>query len=133
MENEKEPSMFESIRMAHRQVKEYINNSWLGKSLEWLGNNFGAFYRQGAKEFAQILPAFPDSVRPVEELGWGNPTQWEVNEERGNVYGKDGVQAERPATGMPAKPFFERDPGYEEWCDQQAAMQPPSQEMGREM
>jgi len=41
--------------------------------------------RQGAKELAQALPAFPDSIKPVEQLGTpGNPTQLEVNHERGN-------------------------------------------------
>lgn len=35
--------------------------------------------RQGLKELAQIVPAFPDSVRAVEEPGQiGNPTPQEV-------------------------------------------------------
>lgn len=39
--------------------------------------------RQGAKELAQILPAFPESVRPVEEPGTlGNPTPQEITNER---------------------------------------------------
>ena len=29
----------------------------------------GAMVRMGFKELAQVLPAFPDSVKPVEELG----------------------------------------------------------------
>jgi hypothetical protein len=29
-----------------------------------------AFVRVGLKELAQILPAFPESVRPVEEPGY---------------------------------------------------------------
>lgn len=34
-----------------------------------------AALRQGAKEAAQVLPAFPSSIRPVEEMGTlGNPT-----------------------------------------------------------
>jgi hypothetical protein len=38
--------------------------------------------RQGSKELAQVLPAFPDSVRPVEEPGaMGNPTQQMVTEQ----------------------------------------------------
>lgn len=46
--------------------------------------------RQGAKELAQVLPAFPDSVRPVEEPGlMGNPTQQVVSEQIGTVYGYD--------------------------------------------
>jgi hypothetical protein len=43
-----------------------------------------AALRQGAKELAQILPAFPESVRVVEEPGMmGNPTQYEVNNQVG--------------------------------------------------
>lgn len=42
-----------------------------------------AFARQGQKELTQILPAFPDSVQPVEEPGlMGNPTQREVYEQQ---------------------------------------------------
>ncbi len=38
-----------------------------------------ALARQGAKEAAQVLPAFPDSMRVVEEPGQiGNPTQVEI-------------------------------------------------------
>jgi hypothetical protein len=41
-----------------------------------------AALRQGAKELAQALPAFPDSVRPIEEPGaLGNPTQQMVTEQ----------------------------------------------------
>lgn len=43
--------------------------------------------RQGLKELAQALPAFPDSVRPVEEPGvFGNPTQQIVTQEMGGSY-----------------------------------------------
>jgi hypothetical protein len=42
-----------------------------------------AMGRSGLKELAQILPAFPDSVRPVEEPGLaGNPVSHEVYEQR---------------------------------------------------
>jgi hypothetical protein len=42
-----------------------------------------AFIRQGAKELAQILPAFPDSVRVVEEPGTiGNLTPGEVDRQK---------------------------------------------------
>lgn len=38
-----------------------------------------AMFRAGLKELAQALPAFPESVRPVEEPGLvGNPTPQEV-------------------------------------------------------
>lgn len=45
-----------------------------------------AAVRQGAKEVAQVLPAFPESVRVVEEPGTpGNPTPQEVASERRQV------------------------------------------------
>jgi hypothetical protein len=38
--------------------------------------------RQGSKEIAQVLPAFPESVRTVEEPGtMGNPTPQQVTEQ----------------------------------------------------
>ena len=38
--------------------------------------------RQGSKELSQILPAFPQSVQPVEEIGTlGNPTPQLVTEQ----------------------------------------------------
>ncbi|MBX3443849.1 MAG: hypothetical protein KF774_15685 [Planctomyces sp.] len=43
-----------------------------------------AALRQGAKELAQVLPAFPESVRVVEEPGMmGVPTQYAVNNQMG--------------------------------------------------
>lgn len=46
--------------------------------------HLAAMARMGLKESAQVLPAFPESVRPVEELGaFGNPTQLDVNQEKG--------------------------------------------------
>ncbi|HEY2787363.1 MAG TPA: hypothetical protein VGJ05_20575 [Fimbriiglobus sp.] len=43
-----------------------------------------AALRQGAKELSQVLPAFPESVRIVEEPGMmGVPTQYEVNHQLG--------------------------------------------------
>src|SRR5262245_15731199 len=45
-----------------------------------------AAFRQGHKEIAQILPAFPDSMRIVEEPGQlNNPTPLEVYSERNEV------------------------------------------------
>ncbi len=39
--------------------------------------------RSGAKELAQALPAFPDSIKPVEEPGLvGNPVAHEVFQQR---------------------------------------------------
>ncbi|HTU26445.1 MAG TPA: hypothetical protein VMF30_13655 [Pirellulales bacterium] len=45
-----------------------------------------AWWRQGNKELAQVLPAFPNqSVQPVNELGgFCCPTQQEVNQLDGN-------------------------------------------------
>ncbi len=70
--------------------------------------------RSGAKEFAQILPAFPESVRPVEEPGLaGNLTPQEVLHDKG----KDGL--------------------YQDWlasrAQQVAEREPQQAEMGREM
>lgn len=46
-----------------------------------------AWLRQGTKEVAQALPAFPNSIRPVEEVGMmGNPTQQMVTQQ---VKGED--------------------------------------------
>ena len=44
--------------------------------------------RQGAKELSQCLPAFPDSIRPVEEPGTlGNPTPQMITEQIGTLDG----------------------------------------------
>jgi len=69
-------------------VRQAIKESWIGRTANWINENImpalAASGRQGLKEVAQVLPAFPDSVRPVEELGTlGNPTQLEVNMEKG--------------------------------------------------
>jgi len=41
-----------------------------------------AFIRQGSKEIGQVLQAFPDSIRVVEEPGTlGNPTPQMITEE----------------------------------------------------
>jgi hypothetical protein len=58
-----------------------------------------AMFRAGLKELAQILPAFPDGVRPVEESGLaGNATPQIITEQMGH----DAWLAERSAT-LPAK------------------------------
>ena len=47
-----------------------------------------AALRQGSKELAQVLPAFPESVRPIEEPGTlANPTQQMISEEIGTLKG----------------------------------------------
>ena len=51
-----------------------------------------AALRQGADEVAQVLPAFPDSVRCVDEPGTlGSPTQAMVTEQIGSLNGYDHV------------------------------------------
>jgi len=62
--------------------------------------------RQGLKELAQALPAFPDSVRPVEEPGvFGNPTQQIVTQEMGGSYQEmlNSYIAQTPAVEAPDK------------------------------
>jgi hypothetical protein len=62
--------------------------------------------RMGLKELAQALPAFTDSVRPVEEPGvFGNPTQQMVTQEMGA--------------------------GYQAMLNDYVAQSPPEQEMDR--
>lgn len=64
-----------------QRIKNYLGNAW-----DEIGVSLHASARQGAKELAQILPAFPESVHPVEELGTiGNPTQLQVNREQGEA------------------------------------------------
>ncbi len=48
-----------------------------------------AAIRQGSKEFSQnLLPAFPDSARPIEEPGTlGNPTPQMITEQIGTLEG----------------------------------------------
>jgi hypothetical protein len=47
-----------------------------------------AALRQGTKELAQFLPAFPDSARTVEEPGTlGNPTPQMITEQMGTFDG----------------------------------------------
>lgn len=65
-----------------------------------------AFGRQGLKELAQVLPAFPDSVRPVEEPGmFGNPTPQIVTQEMGAGFrdmlqSYSGPEVEPPGQGI---------------------------------
>jgi hypothetical protein len=58
--------------MAMAEEKEQISPKWGAGHLQ-------AWLRAGAKEISQVLPAFPESVRPVEEPGLaGNLTPQEV-------------------------------------------------------
>jgi hypothetical protein len=59
-----------------------------------------AWFRQGSKEAAQALKAFPDSIHPVEEPGTlGNPTQAMVTEEIGTFQGYQSMLAEYASRG----------------------------------
>lgn len=53
-----------------------------------VSSTVAAWLRQGAKELGQaIVPAFPDSMRPIEEMGMpGNPTSQKVSLSMG-LYG----------------------------------------------
>lgn len=75
---------------------------------KWGAGHAKAWFRQGPKEIAQVLPAFPDSVRVVEEPGLaGNPTPQEVVKEKG----KDPYQE---FLDQRAKEGMERHPEREE-------------------
>ena len=105
------------VNEVQQQFNERVKQSWIGKAAHWINENIMpamyAFTRQGSKEFAQGLKAFPDSIHPVEEIGtMGNPTQLTVNQEQGNVWGK-------PDAG--------RDPGFDAQLDAKA-MQASRQE-----
>ena len=113
----------DAAKQVHAQTQEAVKRSLVARAGSWINENIMpaayAFTRQGAKEIAQVLPAFPDSVKPVEELGTlGNPTQLTVNQENG-------------VAGL-----FQRDHGYEEWLDErakEAARQPEREDYGREL
>lgn len=48
-----------------------------------------AWARQGHKEISAIIPAFPDSIRVVEEPGMlSNPTSYDVSKQTGAVNDK---------------------------------------------
>ena len=44
MDNEKGTSTFEAIKKASANSGGAMINSWFGKTLEWLGDNFGAWF-----------------------------------------------------------------------------------------
>jgi hypothetical protein len=55
-----------------------------------------AFLRQGLKELAQVLPAFPDSVKVSEEIGaLGNPPPQLVTEQM-----REGTNEKQPEPEM---------------------------------
>jgi hypothetical protein len=120
---EEKRDWYAAVNDLQRQFNERVRQSWIGRTAGWIDENIMpamyAFTRQGAKEFAQVLPAFPDSVKPVEELGtMGNPTQLSVNQEQGN------------------SSLYQRDKGYEEWLDWRAAeiaREPEGRGMDREL
>ncbi len=73
--------------------------------------HLAAMGRAGLKELSQILPAFPEGVRPVEEAGLvGNPTPQIVTAEMGASNTYRDMLASHAARG-PADQ--ERQPGQE--------------------
>lgn len=105
-----EKGWYGKVNEAQERFNDRVKQSWIGKAAGWINENIMpamyAFMRQGAKESAQALKAFPDSIHPVEEIGtMGNPTQLTVNQEQGNVWGK---------------PETTRDAGFDAWLDQKA-------------
>jgi hypothetical protein len=120
-----EKGWYGKVNEAQEQFNDRVKQSWIGKVAGWVNEKIMpamyAWTRQGAKEAAQALQAFPDSIRPVEELGtMGNPTQMSVNHEQGNVWGK---------------PEAARDAGFDAWINekaQQAAKQSPERGMEAE-
>jgi hypothetical protein len=74
------------------------------------GRVFGAGHvaamaRAGAKEIAQVLPAFPShGVQPVEETGLvGNPSQMEVVDAKGGDRSYQSMLSARAAEASPQK------------------------------
>ncbi len=62
--------------------KQFLQEQWERAKVE-VGAQAMASIRQGAGEMAQMLPAFPDSIRPVEEPGGvGNPVSQDLYRER---------------------------------------------------
>jgi hypothetical protein len=91
----------------------------MGKGWERTMATLKAYARLGHKEIAQALKAFPDSIHTVEEVGTAsNPTQLEVNQEKGNqaVYG-DGMGANGGYQAMLASRAkqAEMKPAEQEW------------------
>ncbi|MGE0758369.1 MAG: hypothetical protein AB7O38_15175 [Pirellulaceae bacterium] len=72
--------------MSKQRANEQDRNAAPRKTGE---GSLAAWARQGHKEISQILPAFPDSVKVVEEPGMpSNPTSYEVTQQRGSLQGK---------------------------------------------
>jgi hypothetical protein len=86
--DEERRGWYATVNDLQKQFNASMRESWIGRAAGWISENIMpamyAWTRQGAKEAAQALKALPDSIHPVEELGGlGNPTQMEVNHEKG--------------------------------------------------
>ncbi len=67
---------------------------------KWGAGHFAAWFRAGSKEIAQALPAFRDSIHPVEESGLaGNPTPQEVYHDKEGEFNKWHHERIREASG----------------------------------
>ena len=79
--SEKKPSLAQAFNEWRKETHEGGWSNDLKPALQSL-------LRQGASELGNaIVPAFPDSLKPVEVSGGvGNPTQAELSQERG-LYG----------------------------------------------
>ena len=72
--------------------------------------DLGAALRQGLKEAGQMLPAFPDSIQPVNEPGTlGNPVAREVYEARHPEPTYEQVLEQQAAQAAKSEPAKGRD------------------------
>jgi hypothetical protein len=66
--------------------------------------HLAAFLRQGHKEIAQALVAFPQGMHIVEEPGLaGNPTQMEVREQKGQDGFQEWLASKQRDTAQPER------------------------------
>jgi hypothetical protein len=65
------------IKAVLKAIQEFLQGPKIGST------HLPAMGRQGLKELANILPAFPESIKPVEEVGlFGNALPQEVYKAR---------------------------------------------------
>lgn len=147
---EKKPSYLEMLKGMKEAVKEgpvgqalqAVKDSPLGQAVEVaraISDSPGAaaihgFVRQGTKEFAQnVLPAFPDSPRAVEEPGvMGNPTPQLITAQiKGAEVENDGVPGS--GAGSAHAPARMSMADLRQYADEKAREADLRMEKGREM
>jgi hypothetical protein len=65
------------IKALLKSIREFLQGPKIGAT------HAPAAFRQGLKEIGNILPAFPESIKPVEEVGlFGNALPQEVYKAR---------------------------------------------------